>query len=82
MSWLREKWEDFKAWRRGERRIKPGRGRVYAKKDGSQTAPEPVQRGPVATITAKVTRADGTIEIHKASNVRVEHGNGSNNGRP
>lgn len=83
MNWLRTKWEDFKAWRRGEVRVKEGRGRCYAKKDGEQSGPaQEVSRTRAATITAKVTRADGSIEIHKATNVRIEHGDRSHDSRP
>lgn len=82
MNWLQEKWQDFKAWRRGEVRVKPGRGRCYAKKDGSRDELVPAKTAPTATITAVVTRADGSTEIHHATNVRAEHGNSSHDGRP
>lgn len=82
MNPLRQLWEDFKAWRRGERRIKPGRGRVYVKKDGSREEIQPAPKTPAATMTAKVIRADGSIEIHHATNVRVEHGDSGNDSRP
>lgn len=82
MNWLRTKWEDFKAWRRGEMRVKEGRGRCYAKKDGSREEITPAKKAPTATITAKVIRADGSIEIHKATNVRIEHGDRSHDSRP
>lgn len=71
MNWLIEKWQDFKAWRRGEHRIAKGRGRVYAKKDGSREEIEPARKMPTATITAKVIRADGSIEIHEAATVTI-----------
>jgi len=62
--------EDFKASRRGERRIAPRnvRGRVYAKKDGDATTAAEggmqikVKKEPTATLTMRVTRADGTVE--------------------
>lgn len=81
MSWLSDLWQDCKAWHRGERRIAKGRGRVYAKKDGSRDEIQPANKQPTATMVAVVTRADGTTEIHHATNVRVEHGNGSNDSR-
>lgn len=82
MNWLRTKWEDFKAWRRGEMRVKEGRGRCYAKRDGSREEIVPANKAPTATIAAKVIRADGSIEIHKATNVRIEHGDRSHDSRP
>lgn len=83
MNWIQEKWQDIKAWRRGEMRVKEGRGRCYAKKSGEQSGPnQEVSRAPTATITAKVIRADGSIEIHKATNVRIEHGDRSHDSRP
>lgn len=75
-------WQDFKALRRGERRIAKGRGRVYAKKDGSRDELVPAKAAPTATITAVVTRADGSTEIHHATNVRAEHGDSSHDSRP
>lgn len=52
---LRAFWEDIKAYRRGERRTQPDpiRGRVFEKKAK-------------ASLEMKVTRADGTVEYHKA----------------
>lgn len=81
MSWS-DIWQDLKAWQRGERRIKKGRGRVYVKKDGSPNEPMQARAAPTATITAVVTRADGSTEIHHATNVGVEHGDSSHDGRP
>lgn len=81
MNWLQEKWQDFKAWRRGEARIADGRGRCYAKKGGSRDEIQPATKRPTATITAVVRRADGSIEVHKAANVRAEHGDGSHDSR-
>ncbi len=54
---------------RGERRIAPygSRGRIYERKN-----PEPASTGeagrefsagPTCTVTAKITRADGTVEM-------------------
>lgn len=49
-DFVTEKWNDLKAWRRGETRVAPSgtRGRVYA-------------RGK-AELEMKVTRADGSVE--------------------
>lgn len=82
MSFWSDIWQDFKAWRRGERRIAKGRGRVYAKKDGSRDELDPVRVAPTATMTATLIRADGSTEIHHATNVRVEHGDSSHDSRP
>ena len=55
----REFWQNFKAWRRGERRSGPrgARGRVYERKsdDGRRVKTKTVFR-----VTAKVIRADGS----------------------
>jgi hypothetical protein len=61
-------WEDLKAFRRGERRIAPRsihRGRVYARKDEDTNSGGftfIAKREPKATLTMKITRADGTVE--------------------
>ena len=49
-------WSDFKAWKKGERRIAPRnqRGRVY----------EPTPHKSNVKITAKVIRKNGEIEIY------------------
>lgn len=67
MNIIRVLWEDLKAFRRGERRIAPRsvtRGRVYARKNedtpsGSHFA---TKREPKATLSMKITRADGSVE--------------------
>lgn len=64
LRWL---WEDFKAYRRGERRIAPrgSRGRIYEKKAGSsKRAGWHEARGGVKdiTVTGRKIRADGTVE--------------------
>lgn len=82
IEYLNAKWQDLKAWRRGERRASPGRGRVYERKDGGRQELEPAQLPLSAKITAKVIRADGSTEYHEAHNVRVEHGDGSHDSRP
>lgn len=58
----------FSALRRGEKRIAPhgARGRVYAKRDGSVDNASDGRQfrvSPTATCEAKITRADGTVEI-------------------
>lgn len=68
--WLRE---DFKAWRRGEKRVAPRgtTGRVYAKK--AEEVPPPSGGGvnvnlPIkgsATLRMKITRADGSVEYRE-----------------
>ena len=52
-------WSDYKAWRRGLRRIAPrgSRGRIYEPR-------EPTPHKSSVKITAKVTRANGDIEIY------------------
>ena len=56
-------WEDFKAWRRGEKRINTAtRGRVYEKKE--PTGARVVKMVPKIKLTQmKITRADGTQEV-------------------
>jgi len=61
----------FKGWRRNEVRVAPYgvRGRVWAKKVGPEAVSSPgninMKAGPTAVLEMKVTRADGTVEIHK-----------------
>lgn len=61
--------DDFKAHRRGEKRVAPRhvRGRVYAKKSGEADdgVVFKVKKEPVATLTMKVTRENGTVEVIK-----------------
>lgn len=66
-SLLRWLWEDWKAYRRGERRIAPrgSRGRIYEKKSGGTSQPgHRHMRGGVKEIevTARKIHADGTVE--------------------
>lgn len=82
MSWLSDKWQDFKAWRRGEKRIAKGRGRVYERKEGGRIEPMPAGVAVSAKITAKVIRADGSIEEYEATNVRIGDGGRSNDSGP
>ncbi len=57
------------ATRRGERRIAPygSRGRVFEKKNPELAsiagAGKNMDAGPTLTVSAKITRADGTVEI-------------------
>ena len=57
IKWL---WEDFKAWRRGERRIAPhgATGRIYERKNGhdSKMLKHAVTK-PEVVISARVYRA-------------------------
>ena len=67
MKWLRWLWEDFKAYRRGERRIAPrgARGRIYERKAGPQKrAGWHEAKGGVKKIEvrARVLRASGEVE--------------------
>lgn len=60
-------WEDFKAWRRGEKRIKGAtRGRCFVKKN-PELPPDSDIKKATAKATMKLTkirviRKDGTIE--------------------
>lgn len=61
-------WEDLKAFRRGEVRIAPRsatRGRIYARRNQESPSSGSVfslKKTPKATLTMKITRADGTVE--------------------
>lgn len=64
---LKELVSDFRAWRRGEKRVAPygSRGRVYEKKSGNAGSGPSLNRTkaePKATLHMKIMRADGTIE--------------------
>lgn len=64
-EYLREKKEDFKAWRRGEKRVASGmRGRVYERKDEVPPSDGVKRSGNKhkLKVSAKVTRADGSVE--------------------
>ena len=58
---FRELWQNFKAWRRGERRIAPSgtRGRVYEQKNASSSGAHEVETKTTYTVLARVIRADG-----------------------
>lgn len=57
-------WEDFKAWRRGEKRVSDAsRGRVYAKRDKGSTSPGSVRSKATATCEVMVTRKNGEQEF-------------------
>jgi hypothetical protein len=63
---LRELREDIKALRRGEKRVAPygSTGRVYAKRhpiEDTSGAHNPKAK-PTVNVTARVIRADGSIE--------------------
>jgi hypothetical protein len=70
LSWFRELKEDFKAHRRGERRVAPrgATGRVYAKAGsvGPSTGEHNSAGRASATLSMKITRADGSIEFRQA----------------
>jgi hypothetical protein len=68
-DFIRSLVEDFKAHRRGEKRIAPRgtRGRIYAPKVGSVAADNEgmsfrVSKTPTAQLTMKITRANGDVE--------------------
>ena len=68
MNFFRALWEDFKAFRRGERRVAPRqiRGRVYAKKGAAPSSGAvKTSARPSASLTMKITRADGSVETIK-----------------
>jgi hypothetical protein len=62
----KELWEDFKAWRRGERRVRPygTHGRIYERKDVGEVSGgvNKVKSEPEVTLHMKIIRADGTVE--------------------
>ena len=74
MTWLRSLWEDFKAWRRGERRVAPRgvmRGRIYEKKGRvfgrvnhlpPQAGRHNVNVKPTVAVQVTKIHADGTRE--------------------
>ncbi len=70
---LRVRWQDFRAWRRGEKRVAPRgtRGRVYAPKGeiaGGAAGEHLVEQKTEFIVTARVIRADGRPdEIHDLS---------------
>ena len=63
---FREMWQNFKAWRRGERRIAPSgtRGRVYAQKDAPSSGAHEIETKTTYTTLARVIRADGRPDEH------------------
>ena len=65
MGFWQSLWEDFKAWRRGERRVAPREqtGRVYERNDEpSSGGAHKASARATAVCRAKITRADGTVE--------------------
>ena len=82
-------WEDFKAWRRGERRVAPHgtTGRIYERK-GSDSGGllKPVEAKPEVVIEASVFRAaTGQWEklgvIAKGEVTEIKHGDSLHDGR-
>ena len=61
-----ETWQNFKAWRRGERRIAPAgaRGRVYEQRDAPSSGAHEVETKTTYTTLARVIRADGRPDEH------------------
>ena len=63
---FKETWQNFKAWRRGERRIAPSgtRGRVYASAESPLAGAHKVETKTTYMTLAKVIRADGRPDEH------------------
>ena len=57
--------EDFKALRRGERRVAPygATGRIYQRKQGDAGTAVRIAATPKATLKMTITRANGTVEV-------------------
>ena len=66
MKRIFEVWRNFKAWRRGERRIAPfgTRGRVYEYKDAPSSSAMEIATKTTYTTLARVIRADGRPDEH------------------
>ena len=78
-AYLKTFWEDFKAHRRGEKRVAPRnvRGRVYAREgDEPQGTSFVIKRKPTASLVMTVRRKDGTTEIIKVPAQVTEIPNG------
>lgn len=65
MTW----WQDFKAWRRGERRVAPAgcRGRIYERHGeiaGGSAGAHRVKHKTTFRVSARVIRADGSPDEH------------------
>ena len=65
-------WESFKAWRRGEKRVKgTARGRCFVRKNENAedgVLDDGVKRTksePILKLKMKVTRADGSVEEYE-----------------
>lgn len=66
-------WESFKAWRRGEKRVKgTTRGRCFVRKNVTDTEDGTLDDGvkraksePTLKLKMKVTRADGSVEEYE-----------------
>ena len=79
-AWLKTFWEDYKAWKRGERRVgaRGSRGRVYERKEGYQPAPNAgsTTRSRSVTLTARVFRKNGGPVEYYDLNSKKEMTNG------
>jgi hypothetical protein len=68
-EYLKSLVEDVKAWRRKERRVAPRnvRGRVYEKKEAPESGGMVMRvvKQPTASLTMRVLRADGSVEVIK-----------------
>ncbi len=63
---MQEIWQNFRAWRRGERRVVPSgiRGRVYEQKSAPAAGPTMIDTKTTYKTLAKVIRADGSPDEH------------------
>ncbi len=63
---IREIWQNYKAWRRGERRVaaRGARGRIYEQKNPPPSAAHEVKTKTTYTTLARVIRADGSPDEH------------------
>ncbi len=63
---IRAVWQNYKAWRRGERRVAPygARGRIYEQKNAPPSSALEVETKTTYTTLARVIRADGSPAEH------------------
>ena len=75
MNYFRRLWEDYKAYRRGERRVAPKnvRGRIYARA-ASTSGGTQIGATPKASLEITITRADGSVEKQIVPSEVINHG--------
>jgi hypothetical protein len=83
MKFLKSVWEDYKARRRGERRIAPrgAKGRVYTKDSVPEESPNGVKSAKgraTGQLTMKITRANGDVETVVVPATVTQLGDASN----